>query len=61
MNTILKIQAIIIGGILIFYLLGSLAMLGMELDMFYTDWQFMIYQEHMFLGSDNYYDYEGSD
>jgi len=39
MNTILKIQAIIIATLIIIYLLGSLAYMGMDLEMMTTDWE----------------------
>ncbi len=39
MNTILKIQAIIIATLVIIYLLGSLAYMGMDLEMMSTDYE----------------------
>ena len=48
MNTILKVEGIIIGFLIILYMLGRLAYMGMELDMMAYD-----YEYHEYLHSDD--------
>ncbi len=43
MNTILKIQGIIIGLLIIVYLAGTILMLGMELEFVHKDYQYMMH------------------
>jgi len=43
MNTILKVEGIIIGFLIILYMLGRLAYMGMELDMIAYDYEYHEY------------------
>tara|TARA_B100000941_G_C28433480_1_gene515586 strand:+ start:816 stop:1001 length:186 start_codon:yes stop_codon:yes gene_type:complete len=43
MNTILKIQGIIIGLLVILYLIGTNLMLAMELEFVHSDYEYMMY------------------
>ena len=43
MNTILKIEGIIIGFLIILYMLGTLAYMGMQLDMMAYDYEYHEY------------------
>ncbi len=43
MNTILKIQGMIIGLLIIVYLAGTILMLAMELEFVHNDYEYMMY------------------
>ena len=58
MNTILKIQGIIIGLLIIVYLVGTILMLAMELEFVHSDYEYMMYHNelHDQLGLPDYTD-----